>query len=302
MLLVKKICALILTLFTIVSASATQPDSRDSIIVTFSDAKNLATKSGSCKPPAPFAITLREMPPFDRRNWYRFIDLDGDGTCEVQYETCNSSSTIGRLQECYPWNWLYAVKWNGKEWAKPMKEGGSTTAIYRGATVMLYFNAATGRVQFKFELPYYEMPRVEWTYYPSAIKENFLKGGEHAPLKLNYEFDDGPFQHNGALIPLLDVHIRRILAEVKWRTVNCGGKNGYLDEDTHTATLDDLEGMVSVFLPRTGNPPPTSISPELIRVANRWLSESEIVFQAIRSRSPTRTCNYGYREIVSGRR
>lgn len=226
----------------------------------------LVSQSRRCKIPAPFNLVDGgagykgrasandpALKIVDRRNWYQYVDLDGDGLCEVEAEGCNRSNAVdGSFRDSCANGWLVAYRYRNGYWAaEPELPVIGRGEVFRGSLTFKYFDAKTGKLRFIVYHDYFAQRNAASgfgidDYSASAASQ----GGGAISIKYD-EFDDlGPFQHGGAYIPFLDIHVRRLLAEYEWRRKMCGGKVGYKDVDGRTATLEDLVQTIRMFLLR----------------------------------------------------
>jgi hypothetical protein len=267
MMIGKWLVLIVLGMLSMHPAHAVVLDELSGFWVTHKDAKQLTAQPRPCKKPASF--TEVSMPGFpymgtpvagrpgaylvDPHNWHQFIDLDGDGICEVEAEICNHSTATkhpdnGDTYFCYSWESAFQYR-NGR-WVLDLNlHGGVSGGRYRGAAAFKYFDRRTGKVLFSAYHDFHQDsagPVFVITYFGPPYPSEPGQGWPQSRYDI-YD-DEGPFQHRGAYIYFLELHIQRLLSEYLWRVEQCGGPQGYRDTDSRTVSLEQLVNMIAMFI------------------------------------------------------
>ena len=210
----------------------------------------------------------------DPRNWYQFIDLDADGICEVEAETCNFSNAMdGSKNDSCAEGWFQAFKYRDGNWFGALElHGGSSGERFRGSTTFKYFNKSSDKLIFTIFHNFSSDtagPDFVITYFTHSKPPS---PGQGWPQSQYDSYDErGPLQRRGAYIPLLELHINRLLKEYRWRVDHCGGTDGYHDTDSRSASLGQLADTIGMFMVSNDVlSQPRDTDPKRVNTVKRW--------------------------------
>lgn len=156
----------------------------------------------------------------DRGLWSRWIDIDGDGQCEMLAQTCTVTSAKGLDHDCDR-PWVAALKWDGTAWRERSDTYGGAASNYLHDSIdFRYFDRRIGKLRLEISHRGRVIPSVWIEYLPS--------NGDATPRgEFGYDDEKRPDQSAGALLPLIAMHVRRIHAEYRWRIDHCGGASSH---------------------------------------------------------------------------
>ncbi len=228
----------------------------------------------------------------DPRNRYDFIDVDGDGVCEVRSETCNEETAVNPQRGvCGDNGWWASFKWNGKHWVL-METIQASSPISQDSIDFFYFDKATRDLRFRVAISFLSVPRTSVVYIPP-------RDGSRKEASIDLLEHDDLYRNKGLAIPLLAVHIRRVLDEIDWRMANCGGKQGYRDGDTFNLDMEGLRNAFGFFVPDDDQKPPADVPIEYVELVHEWTRVAKGSSAMIDSQAHIRKCAAvgGYRDI-----